>query len=76
MAFTWVVLPASHIMKKSDTASGIFRKSREMIFSAFFSCIALIIVLKIFEFRVNLTTLLRFRVANIDSCSNNQKCFL
>jgi BirA family biotin operon repressor/biotin-[acetyl-CoA-carboxylase] ligase len=30
------------------------------------------IVLRIFEFRVNLTTLLRLRVANIDSCSNNQ----
>lgn len=33
---------------------------------------ALMIVLKIFEFLVNLTTLLRLRVANIDSCSNNQ----
>ncbi len=32
-------------------------------------------VLNIFEFLVNLLTLLRLRVANIESCSNNQKGF-
>src|SRR5882757_7305696 len=37
---------------------------------------ACIIVLKIFEFLVNLATLLRFRVANIESCSNNQNVFV
>lgn len=37
---------------------------------------AWIIVLKIFEFRFNLTTLLRLRVANIDSCSNNLQVFV
>src|SRR5579863_9597209 len=33
-------------------------------------------VLKIFEFLVNLATLLRFRVANTESCSNNQNVFV
>lgn len=32
--------------------------------------------LKIFEFLVNLATLLRFRVANTDSCSNNENVFV
>jgi hypothetical protein len=33
-------------------------------------------VLKIFEFRVNLVTPVRFRVANKESCSNNQNVFM
>jgi len=47
-----------------------------MISSPFFSCIAFMMALKIFEFFVNLTTLLRLRVANIESCSNNQYVFV
>ena len=53
MAFTWVVLVASQITKKSATASGILRRSSEIIFSPFFSWIACMIPLKIFEFRVS-----------------------
>jgi hypothetical protein len=70
-----VVLAASQIIKKSATASGILRKSREMISSPFFSCIAFMMALKIFEFLVNLAALLRLRVASIESCSNNQYFF-
>ena len=72
IALTWVVLAPSQMTKKSDTASGIFLRSREIMFSPFFCWIAFMIFLKIFEFLVNRTALLRFRVANIDSCSNNQ----
>jgi BirA family biotin operon repressor/biotin-[acetyl-CoA-carboxylase] ligase len=72
MALTCVVLPASQTIKKSATASGILRRSRDMIFSPFFSCIAWIMALIIFEFFANRTDLLGFRLTSIDNCSNNQ----
>ena len=50
--YLWLLL-ASQIIKKSATASFIFLRSREIIFSPFFSWIAAIMVLMIFEFLVN-----------------------
>jgi BirA family transcriptional regulator, biotin operon repressor / biotin---[acetyl-CoA-carboxylase] ligase len=72
MAFTCVLLPAEHMIKKSDTASGIFLKSSEIILSPFFSWMAWMIVLKILEFFVNRATRWSLRVAKRVSCSNNQ----
>src|SRR5215213_6444816 len=75
MAFTCVVLPALQIIKKSATASGILRRSRDTISIPFFSWIAWIMALKIFEFFVNLPAPERLRVANMVNCSNNQCVF-
>ena len=72
MAFTCVVLDASHTIKKSADASGIFRRSRLTIFSPFLSCIALIIVLKIFELRESLVIMLFSRVCKTERGSNNR----
>jgi hypothetical protein len=54
MAFTCVELDASQIRKKSAMASGIFRISREMMFSPFFSSMAFTAVLNKRDFRVSL----------------------
>ena len=75
MALTWVVLFASQITKKSATASGIFRKSRAIMFSPFFSRIAFIIDLKIFELRLSFTTLVFLRSAKTDKGANNQPIY-
>ena len=76
MALTCVLLPASQMMKKSATASGILRRSSEMIFSPFFSWIAFIMDLNNLEFLVNLPAPERLRrVVKIDNCSNNQNIF-
>lgn len=58
MAFSCVLLLAWQMMKKSATASGIFLKSRLMIFSPFFSDMALTITLKILLFLLSLAMLL------------------
>src|SRR6185503_19463061 len=71
IAITCGWLLASQIIKKSATASFTFLRSREIMFSPFFSCIALMMVLMSFEFFVNRTELFFFRVANTDNCSNN-----
>ena len=71
MALTCVVDEASQMIKKSVTASGIFRKSRLIIFSPFLSFIEEIMALKNFELRVMRVTLFG-RVSRTDNCDNNK----
>jgi hypothetical protein len=63
------VLVASQIIKKSLTASGIFLRSREIMFSPFFSCIAFRISLKILEFVLSLVIVFFLREAKAVSGS-------
>jgi BirA family biotin operon repressor/biotin-[acetyl-CoA-carboxylase] ligase len=69
------VLVASQITKKSATASGIFLKSSEMMFSPFLSCIALMMVLKILEFLVSLVSLLFLRDFKTDKGANKPRIY-
>jgi BirA family transcriptional regulator, biotin operon repressor / biotin---[acetyl-CoA-carboxylase] ligase len=75
IARTCVVLVASHITKKSATASGIFLRSKETMLSPFLSCIALIMLLKILEFLVSLVSLLFLRDFKTDKGANKPRIY-
>jgi hypothetical protein len=60
---------ASQTIKKSETASEIFLRSRETTFSPFLSWIALMITFRILLLLVSLVTLLR-GVADVDIDTN------
>src|SRR5688572_8454055 len=73
MALTCVGFPASQMIKKSATASFIFRRSSDTMCSPFFSCIAAIMVLMIFEFFVNRAALFFLREVNNANCSKYER---
>lgn len=63
-------------MKKSATASGIFLRSRLTMFSPFFCCMALMMVLKMIPFLVNRVTFDFFcEVDTVNAAKCNKFCF-